>query len=178
MIVYEGFVTLEKIGKREIVRTTDSVAFLIADFTHGLAVFVEQSRAPMVRPDNTFGKILEVPAGRRDCPLNVRGLMVKEGGEETGIMLTENDLVFLNAGKPLASSPGVLSERVYLAYIERDLMPHLSGPVKFGVSESEDITRHILSAETLRAMTYDDLKTMLLANWFLGEPDARERSKA
>ena len=179
MIVYDGFFKVERNGNREVVRMTDSVAFLIADFEHGLVVLIEQSRAPMVRPDNPLGNIIEVPAGRFDCPLSVRGLIVKEGDEEIGIIFTEDDVRLLNKGKPLASSPGVSTERVYLGYIEWNLEPYLSGFNKFGApDEDEDITRYILDVETLRMMTFDDLKTMTRGPTFFRHDVKRQGGKA
>ena len=119
--VYDGFVMVDKVqtaaGLREVVVATDSVAFLVYNRDTDELLFATQDRAPMMRPDNPQGAILEVGAGRFDTDIGVRGLVVKELKEELGVTATKPEVQVLNDEIPLALSPGVLTERQYLAYV-------------------------------------------------------------
>jgi 8-oxo-dGTP pyrophosphatase MutT (NUDIX family) len=123
----------------------------------------------MVRQDNPRGLITEVPAGRFDVALGVKALMVKEAWEEVGLRLSESDIILINEGVPLACSPGVLTERIYLAYAygrASELQPREE--VHF-TAEGEEIRQVRVSADnlSLRALACEDLKTFALIQWFL-----------
>jgi hypothetical protein len=115
-LLYDGFVKVIKHLEtgHEIVSVTDSVAFLIRDKSTDRVLFTIQKRVPM------GSALIEVPAGRFDVDLDIKELVVKEAKEEVGVTITEDDIILLNNGKPLAVAPGVLTERCYLAYVEVD----------------------------------------------------------
>jgi len=168
---YDGFVKVEKVetdaGPREVVIATDSIAFLVYNRDRDELLFVTQSRAPMMRPDNPEGAILEVGAGRFDTKIGVRGLVVKELKEELGVSATEDEVQVLNDGIPLALSPGVLTERQYLAYVEVtsdriDPAKRLYGEPK----EGESIIRRFIPIQDLSKIPIYDMKTWALLQWF------------
>ena len=115
--LYDGFVKVDKVETsaglrpREVVVATDSVAFLVCNKDRDEVLLATHDRAPMMRPDNPRGTILEVGAGRFDIRIGVRGLVVKELKEELGVTATEDEVHMLNNEIPLALSPGVLTER-------------------------------------------------------------------
>ncbi len=170
--MYEGFVKVDKVettaGPREVVVATDSVAFLVYNKDKNELLFATQDRAPMMRPDNPRGTILEVGAGRFDTKIGVRGLVVKELQEELGVTANEAEVQVLNDEIPLALSPGVLTERQYLAYVE--VTNDRINPAKrlYGErKEGEAITRRFVSVEALSRIQIHDMKTWALLQWFL-----------
>jgi 8-oxo-dGTP pyrophosphatase MutT (NUDIX family) len=171
--VYDGFVKVDKVqtaaGLREVVFDTNSVAFLVYNKDKDEVLLVTQDRAPMMGADNPRGTILEVGAGRFDSKIGVRGLVVKELKEELGVTATEDEIHVLNDGIPLALSPGVLTERQYLAYVEvtTDLIDpaiKLYGEPK----EGESIVRRFIPVKKLSQIPIHDLKTWALLQWFRG----------
>ena len=172
--VYDGFVKVDKVetsaGLREVVFATDSVAFLVYNKDRDELLFATQDRAPMMRPDNPHGTILEVGAGRFDTKIGVRGLVVKELKEELGVTATEDEVQILNDELPLALSPGVLTERQYLAYVEVtddriDPAKRLYGEPK----EGEAIVRRFIPVRELSQIPVHDMKTWALLQWFQGK---------
>ena len=170
--VYDGFVKVDKVqtaaGLREVVVATDSVAFLVYNRDTDELLFATQDRAPMMRPDNPQGAILEVGAGRFDTDIGVRGLVVKELKEELGVTATKPEVQVLNDEIPLALSPGVLTERQYLAYVEVtsdriDPAKRLYGERK----EGEAIARRFVPVRELSRIRIHDMKTWALLQWFL-----------
>jgi hypothetical protein len=169
--VYDGFVKVDKVettaGLREVVVATNSVAFLVYNKdTHEL-LFATQDRAPMMQQDNPQGTLLEVGAGRFDTKIGVRGLVVKELKEELGVTATESEVQVLNNEIPLALSPGVLTERQYLAYVEVtsdriDPAKRLYGERK----EGEAIARRFVPVRELPQTPIHDMKTWALLQWF------------
>ena len=148
---------------------TDSVAFLVHNQDTDELLFATQDRAPMMRPDNPTGTILEVAAGRFDTNLGVRGLVVKELKEELGVTADESEIQILNDGIPLALSPGVLTERQYLAYVE--VTSDRIDPAKrlYGErAEGEAIARRFIPVKDLARTPIHDMKTWALLQWFLG----------
>ena len=111
--LYDGFVKVTKDTETgfEIVTVADSVGFLIWNKDKNEVLFTLQFRAPM------GCSLMEVPAGRFDKNVCIKELVVKEAKEEVGVTITEDDVILLNNGKPLAVAPGVLTERCYLAYV-------------------------------------------------------------
>ena len=169
--VYDGFLKVDKVettdGPREVVVATDSVAFLVYNKDRDELLFATQERAPMIRPDNPRGTILEVGAGRFDQKIGVRGLVVKELKEELGVTATEAEVQVLNDEIPLALSPGVLTERQYLAYVEVtsdriDPAKRLYGEHK----EGEAITRQFVPVRDTLRIPIHDMKTWALLQWF------------
>jgi 8-oxo-dGTP pyrophosphatase MutT (NUDIX family) len=116
---FNGFIKINQDTKTgdEIVCTTNSIVFLIHLVDTKKIVFIEQSRSPMKNNKNKKGTIIELPAGRFDLKISVSKLAVKEASEEVGATISEKDVTILNEGKPIALSPGVLTEKMYLAYI-------------------------------------------------------------
>ncbi len=175
--VYDGFVKVDKVqtaaGPREVVLATDSVAFLVYNRDRDELLFATQDRAPMMRADNPQGTILEVGAGRFDIQIGVRGLVVKELKEELGVTATEAEVQVLNDEIPLALSPGVLTERQYLAYVEVtsdriDPAKRLYGERK----EGESIIRRFVPVRELSRVPIHDMKTWALLQWFLARNPA------
>jgi 8-oxo-dGTP pyrophosphatase MutT (NUDIX family) len=169
--VYDGFVKVDKVeteaGLREVVSATDSVAFLVYDKDRNELLFITQDRVPMMEPDNPQGTLLEVGAGRFDLEIGVRGLVVKELKEEMGVTVTQDEVHVLNDEIPLALSPGVMTERSYLAYVE--VTTDRIDPAKrlYGASEEgEAITRHFIPVGELPKMQIHDMKTWALLQWF------------
>ena len=121
----------------EVVETSDSVALLVFDKTSRELVFVSQKRPAMVRPDNTMGEIVEVLAGRFDVNLSVRALMVKEAKEELGLTISEDEIELLNFARLVALSPGILTEKMYLGYVEVDSSRFATGDT-FGSDPGEE----------------------------------------
>jgi 8-oxo-dGTP pyrophosphatase MutT (NUDIX family) len=169
--VYDGFVKIDQVetdeGLREVIVTTDSVAFLVYNTSTDEVLFVTQDRAPMMEPNNPQGTLLEVGAGRFDIKIGVRGLIVKELKEELGVTVTENEVHVLNDEIPLAVSAGILTERLYLAYVEVttdriDPANRLYG----NHEEGEAITRRFVSVSELPHIQIHDMKTWALLQWF------------
>ena len=175
--VYDGFLKVDKVqtaaGPREVVVATDSVAFLVYNKDKDELLFATQDRAPMICPDNSEGTILEVGAGRFDVDIGIRGLVVKELKEELGVTATEAEIHVLNDGIPLALSPGVLTERQYLAYVE--VTSDRIDPAKrlYGEpTEGEVIVRRFIPARELSGIEIHDMKTWALLQWFLSRNPA------
>ena len=172
-VVYDGFVKVFKDGIHEIVKVTDSISVLIFDVITSQFVFVEQPRPAMnysPQADNLDGKLLEAPAGRFDYNTTVKKLIVNEVKEETGIIITEDDVELLNDGEALALSPGILTEMMFLAYVEIDTKDYDLDESKFGnAKEGEDITRRLISVDHIQRMFFKDIKTFALIQWFMAE---------
>lgn len=171
-IAYDGFVQVEIADNgHEIVRASDSVAVFIYDRDSDRVLFVEQERKPMISKSNPSGRTTEVVAGRFDTALTVKALAVKEVREEVGVTITEKDVRILNKGKPLALSPGILTERTYVAYVEIGLKNIAEGDDdSFGCKdENEHITRKFVSAHDLARMVHDNIVAFALVQWFLHE---------
>jgi hypothetical protein len=98
-------------------------------------------------------------------------LVVDEALEETGMVISPKQVKLLNRGIPLAASPGFLTERLYLAYVEMDLTAVIANPSgTFGLEEhGERITRVTVSFSYLERMPFADMKTFALVQWFLKE---------
>ncbi len=169
-VIFNGFIRLERWQpcspfKSLVVRATDSVAGLLYDRTNHRVLLVRQQRAAMVRDDNQDGFIIEAVAGRFDYKTNPKALLVKEASEEAGVTITEDDVVLLNGGIPLALSAGVLTERSYLAYAEISLEAVAEGEVFGVVEEGEHITRIWQDADAFIAETHEDLRVWAFAQY-------------
>jgi 8-oxo-dGTP pyrophosphatase MutT (NUDIX family) len=175
--VFNGFVKVDIVetpeGPREVVVATDSVAFLVYNQDNQEVLLVSQCRAPMIRADNPAGELLEVAAGRFDVDLGVKGLIQKELEEELGIKLSdteaEEQIETLNNGIPLALSPGVLTERQYLAVVtvhQNQINPESR---LYGVDADEKITRKFVPVDNIHTLQIHDMKTFALLEWFYAE---------
>jgi NUDIX domain len=173
--LYRGFFSMfsDPHSRKEVVQTTNAVAFLFADLKNRIVLLTSQARPAMRRRGNRYGHIIEVPAGRRDLKTSIKGLVVKEAREEVGKHITTKQVKLLNRGVPLASSPGCVTERIWLAYVETDLSSCLHPKNKsrtFGLAaHNEVITRHVVTFDELKRMTFEDMKTFALVQWFLRE---------
>lgn len=139
-----------------------SVGFLIYDPESDSVILVEQQRTAMICDDNPTGFIIEAPAGRCDRPESVRATIAREAKEEVGAQIDQDQIEMLNNGIPVAMSPGVLDELMYLAYIE--LRPGQLSPDRvFGVAEEgEFIVRKLIPAKFAQHITCVDMKTSRL----------------
>lgn len=149
----------------EVVRTKAgrfSVGFLIYDPESDSIILVGQQRTAMIRDDNPTGFIVEVPAGRCDRPESVKAAIAREAEEEVGAKIDEDQIEMINNGVPLAMSPGILDELMYLAFIR--LRPGQLSPDRiFGVAEEgESITRLLVPADSAHDMICVDMKTKAL----------------
>ncbi len=166
-VVYQGFLRVAKQDRIEVVHATNSVGILFWIRETDEIVLTRQPRKAMIVVGNPEGLFLEVPAGRFDVKLGVVGLVVKEGHEEVGATFDECDVVILNDGEPLALSPGVLTERMYLTVVELRQDQLEAGDRIFGnPGEGERITRLRVSADEFINMIHEDMKTWALAQWF------------
>lgn len=175
--VYDGFYKVEKNSDNghERVRTTDSVAVIVFNRQSGTSIFVRQCRWPMVSDENPEGEITEVVAGRFDYKVGVEQLVVNELREEAGIEITPDQVKILNGGKPLAASPGILTERIFLAYVEVSLdYVHGSFGAE-GENEQTETTSEFVGQ--LDRIIYDDLKTFALGMWLLLKRTQKEHDK-
>ncbi|OGL95358.1 hypothetical protein A2348_01495 [Candidatus Uhrbacteria bacterium RIFOXYB12_FULL_58_10] len=166
---FSGFLRLErwqKPGSKHtmlVVRTTDSVSGLLYDPANDRVCLVRQNRAPMVRDDNTEGLIVELIAGRFDRVVGAKALFVAEAKEEAGANIMEADVTLLNEGRPLAPSPGVLTERCILAFAEiRE--DQLDPGETFGVAAENERTHRVwMSTQEFLIGPHDDLRVYALA---------------
>jgi len=177
MKVYEGFITVRKFGRKEVVKTTNAVAFLIVDPIREVVLLISQCRKAMVRRGNPDGAIVEVPAGRRDLVIGIKKLVAKEAYEEVGKRFAVEQIRLINHGIPLASSPGILTERVWLAIIEADLRSCIKDSSKtYGLAaHGERIRRRVVSFRELERMTFEDMKAFALVQFFLNEQREKGR---
>ncbi len=156
-----------KFPGHEVVETSDSVALLVYDKTNRELVFVKQKRPAMVRFDNDKGITIEVLAGRFDVKLSVRALMVKEAKEELGLTIQEDEITLLNSwGFALALSPGILTEKMYLGYVEVESSRFAKGNT-FGADPGEETEPVRVPIDILDETLWGDMKTWALVQWFI-----------
>ena len=173
--VWNGFVKVDKVDvglpfQLEIVRTSNSVAFLVHDVDKNELLFCTQDRAPMISDAFPTGELTEVAAGRFDCDKGVKGLILQELDQELGVKGNEDQIELINGGVPVALSPGVLTELQYLAYVpvksnQIDTTKKLYGCRE----EGESISRLFVSVSSILAgeMVIHDMKTFALIQWFI-----------
>lgn len=179
-VVYQGFFIVEKDRRTgwEILRSPDSVAILVAVPAWNQVLMIIQSRPPMVRDDNPDGRIVEMPAGRLDCGLDFIDVAVKEVREEAGVTITREDVNVFNNGVPLALSPGGITERMYLVWVEIAPSQIDFSRETFGcASEREHITRQFVPIADLGTMTYENMTTSMLSLLYLRELERRKSSQ-
>jgi nicotinate (nicotinamide) nucleotide adenylyltransferase len=169
--VYSGFCRVEMVdagkGAREVVRTNDSVCALIYVRDRKKILLVRQMREAAIRPDNPDGMVVELLAGRFDVNLGVKALAAKEAKEEAGAVISENDVILLNNGRPVMLSAGILTERCYLAYAVINSNQIEDEERTFGVqAENEAIQRVWMTPEEFREYICEDLRVFALREWF------------
>ncbi len=156
---------------REVVRANAgpfSVAFLIYIPEDASVILTQQVRPAMISADNSTGLLVEVPAGRCDKPgETIKGVIKREGSEEVGAEIGEDQIELLNGGEPLAMSPGVLDEKIYLARIILR-RGQLAADREFGCpNEGEHINRIRVPVSDIAMLRCVDLKTKTLLLHFL-----------
>jgi 8-oxo-dGTP pyrophosphatase MutT (NUDIX family) len=167
-LLYNGFLKVEKDlpSGHEVVVATDSVGILIYDLKSGKVILTKQPRASMKGLINDQGMIIEIPAGRFDCNLGVKSLVIKEVEEETGIVVAPEKIELLNGSEPLALCPGTNTERMYLAAAEIDLSSVKQDVKIYGnAAEGEKIQRLVFPIVSFISMDHQDMKTWALANF-------------
>jgi len=166
-----GFITVEKHIPTgfTVVRSSDAVAVFILVKNRGV-LLIKQCRPALISEENPTGELIETVAGRFDVNLSPAQLIIKEVEEEVGGHITENQVFFLNNGIPLAVGAGLITDQIYLAYAEVDESQIEQTERTFGhPKEGEKITRMFVSIDELKKMTFHDLKTFALVQWFLRE---------
>ncbi len=168
-LVFDGFLKLEKWNQDGVkfpllvVRTSDSVSGLLWDRTQDQVLLVRQNRVAMKTDENPTGSLVELVAGRFDVNLGPKALFVKEAKEEAGANITEEDVDILNTGASLALSPGVLTERAYLAFVEIRA-EHLDDGESYGVAADGESTNRVwMPVAEFLAATHQDLRVFTLA---------------
>jgi 8-oxo-dGTP pyrophosphatase MutT (NUDIX family) len=167
-VLYRGYIGVEYDSQleREVIVASDSIAVFIYDLKSNKVVLVKQARAPMKGKTDGEGMIVESPAGRFDKKIGIKELAVLEVKEETGIDITIDKVEIINFGVPVALSPGILTEVMYLAAVEMDLSEVHTDSRIYGVAEEgERIIRLILSPDELITMVHRDMKTLVLAQF-------------
>ncbi len=169
--VYDGFAKVYKDGIFEVVKVTDSIGVLIYDKTNDQFIFTKQIRRPMKKIYSPFGSddgmTLEAPAGRFDKEIGVKQLIIAETKEEVGVTIIEEDVELINDGESLACAPGILTEKMFLAYVEVETESIEKGDRVFGLrEEAELIMRVFVPVKDAQKMFFEDMKTFALVNWF------------
>ena len=140
--VWDGFYQVDIVqtpnGKREIIHALNAVAVLLYIPARDEIVLISQIRLPMKNEENPEGRIIEVPAGRFDKDLDAKDLIIQEVLEEAGITLKRRQIRLLNNGVPLATSPGSLTQRDYLAYAEVEEKQIERGDRIFGAEDEDE----------------------------------------
>ena len=152
---------------REVVKVPDSVAFLVYNEETCQLIFVSQVReAMLIRGDMGDGSILEVPAGHINHGESVQAAVVRELWEELRIRITEDMVDVLINKKPVALSPGVLTEMMYFAIVRITSKNIIEEREVYGVTEEgESITKVVFDHNEVPA-DISDLKTAFLISIF------------
>ncbi len=171
--VYDnGFYRVELVQTRDGQRTrivcADSVSVLIYNRTRDAVLLVRQPRVCAIRADNPEGLLTEVVAGRFDVKLGPKALALKEAREEAGVNVLEDQVELLNSGEPMYLSAGIITERVYLAYLKVDDSMVEQNERVFGEAcEGERISRVWVPVEELPSYVCEDVRVFTLIQWFL-----------
>lgn len=134
----------------------------------GKLYIIRQARPPIITEENPQGLIDEACAGRMDkAGEDLRALAAREIGEELGMRAREDQIELINAGIPLAASPGGSSEKIYLAYAEIEPSQIREGS-EWGLASEHESTRRIeVGFDEVRSYKSTDLKTFALIQWFV-----------
>ena len=171
--MFQGFFRVERITTdeglvRDIVLSTDSVNLLVYDKSQDRVLLVKQVRESQIRDDNPAGFITETIAGRFDVDLGVKALAVKEAKEEAGVKVTEDRIVVLNQGVPMALSAGILAERAYLCYVEVTEEDFEQEERSFGTDAGEHVRRVWIPVSELKDYVCEDVRVYGLIRMFQG----------
>lgn len=155
-----------------VVEASNSVGILIYDEVKDAVVIVKQKRAAMISEKDKDGSIEESIAGRFDSDIkHAVELAIAETEEETGIKITEKDVIILNNGNSLALSPGVLTEKMYLVAAIISEEHYNNEQDKYGNQhEGEHIERKSIPLEDIRNGSYEfeDMKLFAMCQWLIG----------
>lgn len=145
------------------------VAVLVYGKKTHMVYFVRQDRAAMITEQNPDGTIVEVVAGRCDVLGERLKLVVKcELLEKMGTEVTEEQIELLNSGKFLALSPGIVRERMILAFVELDDGSEVKLGKEYGLHGEGERTKVVgLGLDLLEDYKAEDMKTFALIQWFL-----------
>jgi ADP-ribose pyrophosphatase len=124
-VLYDGYLTIEERGGREVIQSANAVAAVIYDTVKEKYIFVEQTR-PSVE-----GKTVEVCAGKIDEGENPEEALKREIIEETGYKVDEISHIY-----DYYSAIGYSTEIISLFYVEVSEKIGEGG----GTDEHEDIT--------------------------------------
>lgn len=175
-VLHSGFCRVERRTSdgHERVVTTDSVAVLVYLKDTDELIFIEQPRFPLVKQyDNPHGYSIECVAGRIDCEIGLAELVIKEVREEIGVDITADEVYILNGSAPLTLSPGILTERMYLAYVKITSDRLGAERAIYGNQhEGERIRRLRVKVSDLGKRAFDNLTAFALTQWFLGADEA------
>jgi len=105
---------------------------------------------------------LEFPAGMLDENVNNPAMVaVSELAEETGLRIDEKQLIPLNGGRPLFTSPGACDEKIYYyktdICINREEFAELNGKLLRNTEENERITIKICTEDEFLAQTKSNM---------------------
>lgn len=169
---YQGFYRLDiyLVGKNhhEVVTASDSVCALFYLKDQDKVLLVRQPRVAMATDDNPHGFITELVAGRFDVDLGPKALVVKEAAEEVGAKITEDQVMLLNNGEPVAVSSGMTNEKSHLAYVEITSDMIEMEEREFGLAEEgEKIQRVWLEVQDFLDHCCEDLRVFALQQWFI-----------
>ncbi|MFA6594202.1 MAG: NUDIX hydrolase [Candidatus Buchananbacteria bacterium] len=174
-LVYKGWVTVWRgfHGKQEIVEKKNAVAFLVYNRDKRAVAMVYQER-PAASFSRDAGRVQEVPAGHIDNGELTIEAMAREAREELGLLVdlptAIEHFTLVNFGASLFTSPGIVTERIFLGYAEFNDDEFDHSRKHFGLAEEgEEVERRWIAIERLENMPYVDLKTFALAQWFLRE---------
>lgn len=159
------------------VETTNSVGVLIYFAKTEQIIVVTQKRAGMITSENQNGLITESIAGRFDNDIkSAITLAIQETKEESGIELSEKEIIVLNNGQGLALSPGIITEKMVLVVaIVPDEIPIHSNDYFGNENEGESITRSLLNFTDIKNGTYlfEDLKLYAMCQWLINYLDKK-----
>jgi len=150
------------IFSRSFVLRKDAVAILIVleCGKEQFVILVDQPRIP-----TGYSRFTEIPAGIIDSMENIVGAAIREVEEETGIIITKNDLVDIFAkiygdkDHGIYLAPGLTNDNVRLFLVEKQItqaeLSVICGRLAGAQDENEDIIVRVIPMESLAKETMD-----------------------
>lgn len=172
-VLHKGYFTLAEIKmrghKREVLMGHDSVSLLVFIPKWQKIILLRQPRVGMISRENKDGRTMELIAGRVDKELSIKDIIIDEAKVEAGVNLHEEQIVFLNRGKPMAVSAGALNEKSYLAYaeVEPEQIDNVSQIFWGDREEGEIIERHFIDLQELPEFICEDVRTFVMIQFLL-----------